>query len=277
MARAEAARKARKRKAAATRSVSSDGGGKGQPKRGAKNTGKSGFLHRARRFLWCASTSVVLCVVFATIVPVAVLRFVHPPTSAFMLHSRVADPATGRSCKRIEYRWAPWRAISRDIPRAVLVAEDQRFLMHNGFDTRAIGDAVSELAAGGRMRGASTISQQVAKNLFLWPERSLLRKGLEAWFTVWIELLWPKRRIVEVYVNIAQFGPCVFGAEAASRLYFGHGAARVTALEAARLAAVLPAPGQMRVDAPGPYADQRAEEIRAEMQRGGGPAYLRGL
>jgi monofunctional biosynthetic peptidoglycan transglycosylase len=159
----------------------------------------------------------------------------------------------------------------------VLVAEDQRFLQHAGFDTKAIGNAVGELAAGGRLRGASTISQQVAKNLFLWPGRSVLRKAAEAWLTIWIELLWPKRRIAEVYVNVAQFGPCVFGAEAASRLYFGRRAADLTALQAARLAAVLPAPGRMRVDDPGPFAEERAREIEAEMRRGGGPAYLRGL
>jgi monofunctional biosynthetic peptidoglycan transglycosylase len=127
------------------------------------------------------------------------------------------------------------------------------------------------------MRGASTISQQVAKNLYLWPGRSVLRKGLEAWLTVWIELLWPKRRILEVYVNVAQFGPCTFGVEAASWRYFGAGSAELSALQAARLATVLPAPGHMRVDAPGPFAEERAREIEAEMHRGGGPGYLRGL
>ena len=194
-----------------------------------------------------------------------------------MLISRTADPATGRACREIDYRWTPWSTISIQVPRAVLVAEDQRFLMHSGFDTKAIGHAVSEFAAGGRMRGASTVSQQVVKNLFLWPGRSVLRKSLEAWGTVWIELLWPKRRIAEVYVNIAQFGPCVFGVEAASQRYFGVHASQLTAAKAARLAAVLPAPGHMRVDEPGPFAVERAAEILRALRADGGPSYLRGL
>jgi len=250
---------------------------RGRTQRGRKR-GKQGasgrrWRRRLARVVVCGAVALVL----ATAMPIALLRWLPPPTTAFMLYSRVADPATGRACERVAYDWVPWRAISRDIPRAVLVAEDQRFLQHRGFDTKAIGDAVSEFASGGRMRGASTISQQVAKNLFLWPSRSFVRKAFEAWLTVWIELLWPKRRIVEVYVNVAQFGPCVFGAEAASRRYFGMPAARVSALQAARLAAVLPSPGQMRVDDPGPFAEQRAHEIVAEMRRGGGPGYLRGL
>jgi len=225
------------------------------------------------RGLACA---VVLASV-ATAVPVALLRWLHPPTTAFMLHSRRADPATGRPCARVEQQWVPGRAVSPHLMRAVVVAEDQRFLSHRGFDTTEMGRAVGEFAAGGSLRGASTISQQVAKNLFLWSERSVLRKGLEAWLTVWIELLWPKRRILEVYVNVAQFGPCVFGAEVASRRYFGHGAGRLSPLEAARLAAVLPSPGRMRVDDPGPFTEERARAIRDEMRRDGGPAYLRGL
>lgn len=124
------------------------------------------------------------------------------------------------------------------------------------------------------MRGASTISQQVAKNLFLWPERSVLRKALEAWITVWIEALWPKRRIVEVHVNIAQFGPCLYGVDAASRKFFGIPPLWISAQQAAQLAAVLPAPGRMRVEEPGPFAAARAREILVEMNRGGGPSYL---
>lgn len=234
---------------------------------------RAGITRRLRRF----AAGLLALALLATLLPVAALRWLPPPTSAFMLQSRRADPATGQPCERVSYRWVPWRAISPQLPRAMLVAEDQRFLQHRGFDTKAIGNAVDEFAVEGRIRGASTISQQVAKNLFLWPGRSVTRKALEAWLTVWIELLWPKRRILEVYVNVAQFGPCVFGAEAASQRYFDRSASRLSALQAARLAAVLPAPGRMRVDAPGPFAEERAEEIRAEMLREGGPAYLRGL
>jgi monofunctional biosynthetic peptidoglycan transglycosylase len=224
-----------------------------------------------------ACTLIVVLVVFAPGLPIAVLRFVPPPTSAFMLHSHAADPATGRACPRVEYRWVAWADISPSVPRAVLVAEDQRFFEHRGFDTKAIEAALDDFAAGGRMRGASTLTQQVAKNLFLWPGRSVVRKALEAWLTVWIEALWPKRRIVEVHVNVAQFGPCVFGVEAASQRFFGVPAARVSPSQAAHLAAVLPSPGRMRVDDPGPFTEERARDILEEMNRGGGPAYLEGL
>jgi monofunctional biosynthetic peptidoglycan transglycosylase len=215
--------------------------------------------------------------VLAPGLPIAALRLVSPPTTAFMLHSRADDPATGRACSRVEYRWVSWPDISPVVPRAILVAEDQRFFEHRGFDTKAIEAALEEFAAGGRMRGASTLSQQVAKNLFLWPGRSVVRKTLEVWLTAWIEALWSKRRIVEVYANVAQFGPCVFGVEAASRRFFGVPASRVSPNQAALLAAVLPSPGRMRVDDPGPFTQERAREILEEMNRGGGPAYLEGL
>lgn len=212
-----------------------------------------------------------------TVVPVALLRWLPPPTTAFMLQSRRADPATGEPCRRVQYDWVPWSEISREIPVAILVAEDQRFLEHRGFDTNAIGDALRDYASGEPMRGASTVTQQVAKNLFLWPGRSVVRKGVEAWLTVWIEALWPKRRILEVHVNVAQFGPCVFGVEAASRRYFGIPSAEVSAEQAARLATVLPAPGRMRVEDPGPFAEQRAGEILEVLRQAGGPSFARGL
>ncbi|MFK7895369.1 MAG: monofunctional biosynthetic peptidoglycan transglycosylase [Myxococcota bacterium] len=220
---------------------------------------------------------VVSIVLIATILPVGLLRFFPPPTTAFMLGSVQRDPATGRPCERIGYRWTPSSRIARVLPRAMVVAEDQRFFAHRGFDTKSIGAALEDYADGAPMRGASTITQQTAKNLFLWPGRSLTRKAFEAWFTIWIELLWPKQRVLEVYVNIAQFGPCLFGAEAASRHYFGVSASDLDAREAALLAAVLPSPGKMSPSAPGPYTERRAQEINQEMLRGGGPTYLRGL
>ena len=119
--------------------------------------------------------------------------------------------------------------------------------MHDGFDFEAIEKAVTDAQSGRRLRGASTISQQVAKNLFLWPGQSWLRKGLEVWFTVWIEWLWPKQRILEVYLNSAQFGRGIWGVEAASRSFFGKDASRLSAYEAALLAAVLPSPNHYRV------------------------------
>jgi monofunctional biosynthetic peptidoglycan transglycosylase len=211
-----------------------------------------------------------------TAIPVALFRSVPPPTSAFMLRSHFADPATGWPCERVEQRWVDWEQISPHLPIAVVLAEDQRFRQHRGFDFRSIAKAMRE-REGGRVRGASTISQQLAKNLFLWPDRSLLRKGLEAWFTVWIELAWPKRRILEVYLNVAQFGPCVFGAEAASHRFFEVAAAELEPEQAALLAAVLPNPLRLRAHNPGPYARERTAEILELMERLGRSAYFRGL
>jgi monofunctional biosynthetic peptidoglycan transglycosylase len=233
---------------------------------------------RSSRWLVRAVSIGTALALLITIVPVALLRFVPPPTSAFMLRSRYADPATGEACRRVAYDWVPLERIAGGLARAVLVAEDQRFFEHGGFDTKAIGDALGDYVRGERMRGASTLTQQVAKNLFLWPGRSLLRKGLEAWLALWIELLWPKHRILEVHLNVAQFGPCVFGAEAASRRYFGLHARDLSLAQATRLAVVLPSPGRMRVDDPGPFALERQREVLAELRRPDGPpSYLRGL
>ena len=159
----------------------------------------------------------------------------------------------------------------------MVASEDQKFPLHAGFDLEAIADAVEESVDGGRVRGASTISQQVAKNLFLWPGRSFVRKGIEAYFTVLIEMLWPKRRILEVYLNVAEFGPGVFGVGAASARYFGTTPARLGRDECARLAAVLPAPRNLHVDRPSGYVRSRSARIAQEMARLGGPGYLRSM
>jgi len=196
-------------------------------------------------------------------------RWLDPPTTAFMLRARL------RIGGPLDQRWVPWPAISPALRIAVVAAEDQKFAAHHGFDVESISRAVRE--GRRRPRGASTISQQVAKNLFLWPGRSLLRKSLEAWLTGWIELGWPKRRILEVYLNVAEFGPGVYGAEAASRRYFGKPARHLETSEAALLAAVLPSPRRMSPTQPSPYLERRAQEIEAAVQRLGGPGYLADL
>jgi monofunctional biosynthetic peptidoglycan transglycosylase len=198
-----------------------------------------------------------------------VLRWFPPPTSAFMLRSRTP----------VRYQWIAWREISQHVAVAVVAAEDQAFPRHWGFDFASISSALSgaEARRHGGLRGASTISQQVAKNLFLWPGRSFVRKGLEAWLTLWIETLWPKRRILEVYLNVAEFGQGVFGVGAASLTYFGVPASALGPEEAARLAAVLPDPRRMRVRDPGPHALERIAWIREQVAMLGGPAYLRDL
>jgi monofunctional biosynthetic peptidoglycan transglycosylase len=191
----------------------------------------------------------LLGLVLGAALPVAALRFVPPLGSALMLERWVEARAAGRSF-RLRYDWVPTRRIAPALRRAVVASEDQTFFEHRGFDWRSMQSAVGAWWDGERLRGASTISQQVAKNLFLWPGRSFLRKGLEAWLTLWIEVLWPKQRILEVYLNVVELGDGVFGAEAAARRYFGRSAAGLAAHEAALLAAMLPSPRRASVANP---------------------------
>ena len=196
-------------------------------------------------------------------------RWLAPPTTAFMLR----DQLTGD--RAIYYRWTSWEDISPHLPIAVVAAEDQKFPQHQGFDFDQIIKATRERR--GRMRGASTISQQVAKNLYLWPGRSYVRKGLEAWLTVLIETLWSKQRILEMYVNVAEFGPGVFGVGAASQKFFRKSPSRLSRHEAALLAAVLPAPGRRSAARPSAYVQRRARQITAWVRKLGGPQYLSDL
>jgi len=220
-------------------------------------------------FLWLPLWFLLL-----TTAQVLLLRWIPPVTSAFMLSRRV-DALVQRDWDfQLRYMWRSNKNISRNLPIALVAAEDQTFPDHHGFDFKAIDKAMKNNQRGRKVRGASTISQQVAKNLFLWKGRSYLRKGLEAWYTVLIEVLWPKQRILEVYANIAEFGDGVYGAEAAARTYFGKPAARLTPSESARMAAVLPSPRRYSVAKPGPYVQRRARWIERQVRHLGGPAYL---
>ncbi len=218
----------------------------------------------------------VLGVVILTVVPVLLLRWVPPPTSAFMVERRIAGFIGGHGGPN-RYRWVPWEGISPNMRLAVVAAEDQKFPQHWGFDAEAIAAAAEQNEGRRRPRGASTLTQQVAKNLFLWPGPSYLRKGVEAYFTVLLELLWPKRRILEVYLNVAEFGEATYGVGAAAEAFFGTSSARLTSHEAALLAAVLPNPRRLRAGSPSPYVLERARWIEAQMARLGGPTYLRSL
>lgn len=205
---------------------------------------------KTRLWLWTLLVSGGLF--FTPPLMVLALRWLPPPTTAFMLQSEV---------KPVQYRWVPAAAIAEPARKAAVAAEDQKFWTHRGFDLEAIEKALEHNQKSRRKRGASTISQQVAKNLFLWPGRSYLRKGVEVSFTVLIEWLWPKQRILEVYLNIAEFGPGIYGVEAAAQRFFGKPAARLLPEEAARLAAVLPNPRKWRADRPGPYVQSRTAAI----------------
>jgi monofunctional biosynthetic peptidoglycan transglycosylase len=200
----------------------------------------------------------VALVLLASAVLVVPWRWLPPPTSAFMLRERLAGNG-------VYQRWTPYPAISRNLVLCVIAAEDQKFAAHHGFDVDAIVRAVEERRR--KKRGASTISQQVAKNLYLWPGRSFVRKGLEAYFTVWLEQTWPKRRILEVYLNVAEFGPGIFGAGAASEVMFGKPPSALTLSDAALLAAVLPNPKRMSARRPSPYVSGRAGEIEQVAHR----------
>ncbi|MBU2589009.1 MAG: monofunctional biosynthetic peptidoglycan transglycosylase [Alphaproteobacteria bacterium HGW-Alphaproteobacteria-7] len=157
--------------------------------------------------------------------------------------------------------WESLDNIDRNLVSAVIAAEDSRFCEHFGFDAEAIEQAIEERLAGERQRGGSTISQQTAKNVFLWQGGGFFRKGLEAWFTFWIEAVWGKRRIMEVYLNVAETGIGTYGAEAGAQRYFGHSAARLSADEASRMAAALPSPKKRSVKNPGGWLARHGNNI----------------
>lgn len=191
-------------------------------------------------------------------------RWVNPPTTAFMMEHRWRTRSDKGAA--LHQRWTPIQHISPQLQKALLAAEDQKFFSHCGFDLDAIGDAMEDRIEGKSRRGASTITQQVAKNLFLWPSRNLLRKGLEAYFTVLLEFLWPKERILEVHLNVAEFGNGIYGVEEACRRNFGKSAAGVSEEEAAMLMVVLPNPKARRVMFPSPQARERIDWILEQMK-----------
>jgi monofunctional biosynthetic peptidoglycan transglycosylase len=201
----------------------------------------------------------------ATLGAVAALRVVDPPTTAVML----LQP--GR-VEELAHVWVSRDAISVNAARAVMASEDQRFLEHRGIDFVQLDRAIADYRDGDSLRGASTITQQVAKNVFLWQGRSFVRKALEAYFAVLIEMCWTKERILEVYLNVAEFGPNVFGVEAAAREFFGSSAAKLSVNDAALLAAVLPNPRELKAARPSQYVRERqrhiAGQIRLLEQRG---------
>lgn len=216
---------------------------------------RAGFGFRFMRFIsrviiWFLAVSIGLTVVY---------KFVPPPVTATMLFD-----ANG-----FTKDWTPLSRIDRNMVAAVIGAEDGKFCTHNGFDHEAIEDAMTRNRDGGRLRGGSTISQQVAKNTFLWQGSGWdrwLRKGLEAWFTVLIEFIWDKRRIMEVYLNVAETGIGTYGVEAGAQRYFGKSAARLTPREAARMAAALPSPKKRAVRNPAGFVQRYGNTIAARVQ-----------
>jgi len=230
---------------------------------------------RARRVLRRIFLWLPLWFLLVTSAQVFLLRWVPPLGSAFMLGRQLDALMAGDWKFRLDYRWRDSSRLSSNLPISLVAAEDQTFPSHRGFDFKAIDKALVNNKRGRRVRGASTISQQVAKNLFLWSGRSYLRKGLEAWYTVLIEALWSKQRIIEVYANIAEFGDGVYGAEAAARHFYGKPASALSLSESARMAAVLPSPRRYSVSRPGPFVTRRARWIELQVRHLGGSSYLR--
>jgi monofunctional biosynthetic peptidoglycan transglycosylase len=202
------------------------------------------------------------------------LRWVDPRYSAFMAETQISAWSRRDASYVWRFSWVDLAHISPNLPLAVVASEDQKFPEHWGFDVEAIEKAYAFNQHSHRVRGASTISQQVAKNLFLWSGRSYFRKGLEAYFTVLIEGFWPKRRILEIYLNIAEFGYGTYGAEAAAQRFFHKNAAHLSRGDAALLAAVLPNPEKFSAAAPSRYILERRDWILRQMQALGGPEML---
>lgn len=218
-----------------------------------------GIFGRAWRMIW--RTSLLMLLVLFTLL--LILRFVPPPTSAFMLQSPY--PVT--------QHWIAIDKLPAHVPLAMVASEDQRFPEHFGVDWAEISKALEQYDDGGGLRGASTISQQTAKNLLLWPGRSMMRKGLEATLAMTLEALWGKKRILEVYLNIAEFGQGIYGVEAASVHYFGKSANKLTRHEAARLAVMLPSPRKRDPRNLTPYLLERTAWVEQQMKQLGA-AYL---
>jgi monofunctional glycosyltransferase len=216
---------------------------------------------RARKRRWILRAVLVVAALCAFGVALTLpLRWFDPVTTAFMLQDDSGrDP--------LLHDWQDWERLGTAPALAIVAAEDQRFADHFGLDIDSIRDSIEAAQDGEALRGASTISQQLAKNLYLWPGRSFVRKGLEAWFTLLLEISLPKKRILEIYLNVAEFGPGIYGIAAASHYYFAKAPAHLRDAEAALLAAVLPNPSRLRVDEPSSYVRERQSWILGHMQR----------
>lgn len=231
------------------------GGAPRRPKPRSKKPQRGLFRRLVGLVIFCSLLAILLS--WLIVLP---LRWIDPPTTAFMLQDE-SDRET------LLYAWVPWPDIGTSMPIAVVAAEDQKFVDHSGFDLDSIRQSVEDYAEGEALRGASTISQQVAKNMYLWPGRSFVRKGIEAYFTVLIEASLSKQRILEIYLNIAELGSGIYGVGEASKFYFQKGPAELSDAEAAILAAILPNPKQLRVINPSSYVQARQVWIVGQMQR----------
>lgn len=220
---------------------------------------------------------IFLWFIFISLLIVLLLKWINPPTSSIMIQRKIEALVLWSDRQMIAYQWFSYDDISKQMAIAVIAAEDQNFPFHFGFDFEQIEKALEQHERGRRLRGASTITQQVAKNLFLWEGRSFLRKGLEAYFTLLIELLWSKERILEVYLNIIEMGDMIFGVGAASQIYFKKLPGKLTRSQAALLTATIPNPKRFSAKRPSGYILRRQSWILGQMSSLGGTSYLKNL
>jgi len=227
--------------------------------------------------LFKISLKVILGFILFSIFLVLLLKWLNPLTSSIMIQRQIEAVVTFKEKQMIAYEWFSYDDISKEMALAVVAAEDQNFPNHFGFDFEQIEKAIDQHNRGRKLRGASTITQQVAKNLFLWEGRSFIRKGFEAYFTLLIELLWSKERILEVYLNIVELGDMVFGVGAASQIYFKKFPSKLTRSQAALLTATIPNPIRFSVRRPSRYILRRQSWILGQMSSLGGTDYLKNL
>lgn len=220
---------------------------------------------------------IILGFIILSVISVLMLKWINPLTSSIMVQRKIEAIVTFKERQMIAYEWFSYDNISKQMAVAVIAAEDQNFPYHFGFDFEQIEKALKQHERGRRLRGASTITQQVAKNLFLWEGRSLVRKGLEAYFTLLIELLWTKERTLEVYLNIIEMGDMIFGVGAASQLYFKKLPGKLTRSQAALLTATIPNPKRFSTKKPSGYILRRQNWILGQMSSLGGTSYLKNL
>jgi len=220
---------------------------------------------------------IFLWFIFLSIFFVLLLKWINPPTSSIMIQRKIEAVVTFKDRQMIAYEWFSYDDISKQMAIAVVAAEDQNFPFHFGFDFEQIEKAIEQSNRGRKLRGASTITQQVAKNLFLWEGRSFIRKGFEAYFTVLLELLWSKERILEVYLNIIETGDMIFGVGAASQIYFKKLPLKITRSQAALVAATIPNPKRFSARNPSGYIFRRQSWILGQMSSLGGTSYLKNL
>jgi monofunctional biosynthetic peptidoglycan transglycosylase len=223
-------------------------------KRKSKKKKKS---KKIRPLVWLAKAG--LYFVAFSIAWVLLYRFVNPPVTWLMIQRNLEGSEGPKP--RADRKWVNYEELSDNLKKAVVASEDAHFASHGGFDTEAINEAYRKNKSGNTLRGGSTISQQTAKNVFLWPQRSWVRKGFEAWFTMLIEVFWGKKRILEVYLNVIETGPFLYGANAATQHYFNKPAVSLTKRQAALIAAVLPNPRRWTPDKPTAYINRKARTI----------------